>query len=112
MTHSNHRSEQAPPLTTEHAATHIWPWKRPILKRSGRWIKWGILCILLLCALLGPSYLSMYDLTLAITLFLYITMAQSWNLLGGYGGLFSLGHSLFVGTGAYTLAVLLLHGNI
>jgi branched-chain amino acid transport system permease protein len=115
MTLSNHRSEQAPPLTTDHAEKRIWPWKRPpffILKRSGRWIKWGILCILLLCAVMGPSYLSLYDLTLAITLFLYITLAQSWNLLGGYGGLFSLGHSLFVGAGAYTLAVLLLHSNI
>ena len=26
-------------------------------------------------------------------------MAQSWNLLGGYGGQFSFGHALFFGTG-------------
>jgi branched-chain amino acid transport system permease protein len=109
---SNQQSEQAPPLTTEQTTKRIWPWERPVLKRSGRWIKWGILCILLLCALLGPSYLSQYNLTLAITLFIYITLAQSWNLLGGYGGLFSLGHSLFVGTGSYVLAVLLLRSSI
>ena len=27
-------------------------------------------------------------------------LAQSWNMLGGYGGQFSLGHALFLGTGA------------
>ena len=28
-------------------------------------------------------------------------LAQSWNMLGGYGGQFSFGHALFFGTGAY-----------
>lgn len=32
-------------------------------------------------------------------------MAQSWNLLGGYGGQFSFGHALFFGTGAYMQAI-------
>jgi branched-chain amino acid transport system permease protein len=32
-------------------------------------------------------------------------MAQSWNLLGGYGGQFSFGHALFFGTGAYLQAI-------
>jgi len=32
-------------------------------------------------------------------------MAQSWNLLGGYGGQFSFGHALFFGTGAYVQAI-------
>jgi branched-chain amino acid transport system permease protein len=71
-----------------------------------------MLIILLIVAAMGPGYLSMYELTLAFTLFNYITLAQSWNLLGGYGGQFSLGHSLFVGVGSYTIAVLLLHSSI
>lgn len=33
-------------------------------------------------------------------------LAQSWNMLGGFGGLFSFGHALFFGTGAYLQAVL------
>jgi branched-chain amino acid transport system permease protein len=32
-------------------------------------------------------------------------MAQSWNVLGGYGGQFSFGHALFFGTGAYLQAI-------
>jgi branched-chain amino acid transport system permease protein len=37
---------------------------------------------------------------------LYATLlAQSWNILGGFGGQFSFGHALFFGTGAYVQAV-------
>ena len=32
--------------------------------------------------------------------------AQGWNLLGGYGGQYSLGHAAFFGTGAYVTAIL------
>jgi branched-chain amino acid transport system permease protein len=39
-------------------------------------------------------------------------MAQSWNMLGGYGGQFSFGHALFFGTGAYAQAIAQLQGGI
>ena len=39
-------------------------------------------------------------------------MAQSWNLLGGYGGQFSFGHALFFGTGAYAQAIAQLQGHL
>lgn len=39
-------------------------------------------------------------------------MAQSWNLLGGYGGQFSFGHALFFGTGAYAQAIAQLQGGL
>jgi branched-chain amino acid transport system permease protein len=42
-------------------------------------------------------------LRVAGEILLAIGMAQMWNLLAGYTGLFSLGHQLFVGLGAYTL---------
>jgi branched-chain amino acid transport system permease protein len=32
-------------------------------------------------------------------------LAQSWNMLGGYGGQFSFGHALFFGSGAYAQAL-------
>jgi branched-chain amino acid transport system permease protein len=38
---------------------------------------------------------------------LYSIMGMAWNLLTGYGGQFSLGHSIFFGVGAYTTGVLL-----
>lgn len=41
-----------------------------------------------------------------VMMVLYATLlAQSWNVLGGYGGQFSFGHALFFGTGAYVQAV-------
>jgi branched-chain amino acid transport system permease protein len=37
---------------------------------------------------------------------LYVALlAQSWNMLGGYGGQFSFGHAVFFGTGAYVQAL-------
>lgn len=39
-------------------------------------------------------------------------MAQSWNLLGGFGGQFSFGHALFFGTGAYVQAIAQLQGGL
>jgi branched-chain amino acid transport system permease protein len=40
-------------------------------------------------------------------LLLLVTLALAWNLVGGYGGQFSLGHSIFVGMGGYSTAVIL-----
>jgi branched-chain amino acid transport system permease protein len=76
------------------------------------WFGGGLLVIVLALLLLGPTYLSLYNLSLAFTLFDLMVLALSWNLIGGYGGQFSLGHALFVGAGSYTIAVLLLHTGI
>src|SRR6476659_6281779 len=37
-------------------------------------------------------------------------LAQSWNILGGFGGQFSFGHALFFGTGAYVQAIAQVQG--
>jgi branched-chain amino acid transport system permease protein len=77
----------------------------------GRWgfVVGGLLAILLL---IGPVFLGDYGLTLGFTLCIYASLAQAWNLIGGYGGQFSLGHGMFVGTGAYTVGVLLVHSRL
>jgi branched-chain amino acid transport system permease protein len=52
-----------------------------------------------------------YFVRLLAGLCMQVTLAESWNLLGGYTGYLSLGHVTFFGIGAYTSAVLLsLHG--
>lgn len=59
-----------------------------------------------------PGWASQYTI-LIFTLFgLYLSLAQMWNLLAGYTGLVSLGQQVFVGMGAYTLAVLTLYYNL
>jgi branched-chain amino acid transport system permease protein len=63
-----------------------------------------------LCA--GPHFLSLGNVVLAITLFNLMAMAQAWNLIGGYGGQFSLGHGLFVAVGGYTTVLTLVHTGL
>ncbi|MFQ5873880.1 MAG: branched-chain amino acid ABC transporter permease [Dehalococcoidia bacterium] len=50
---------------------------------------------------------SAYQQHIASFIFLYITLASSWNIIGGYTGYVSLGHAFFFGVGAYTVAILL-----
>jgi branched-chain amino acid transport system permease protein len=41
------------------------------------------------------------------TVFMYVALAQSWNLIGGYTGYASFGQVVFYGIGAYTTAVMM-----
>jgi branched-chain amino acid transport system permease protein len=66
----------------------------------------SILGVMALCALL-PLATSSNTLLNGMVLTLLIALAGcGWNLLGGYGGLFSFGHAAFFGTGAYATAIL------
>lgn len=57
--------------------------------------------ILLLLAFL-PTFAGEYFLHIAILILLYAYLSTAWNIIGGYAGQHSLGHSLFLGIGAYT----------
>lgn len=48
-----------------------------------------------------------YYLTLMLTIFMYVAMASSWNIIGGYTGYVSLGHAVFWGVGGYVVAMIL-----
>lgn len=39
-------------------------------------------------------------------------IASSWNIVGGYGGMLSLGHSAFFGIGAYTSSILFVNYGV
>jgi branched-chain amino acid transport system permease protein len=62
----------------------------------------GLLILLLILPFLG---LSNFFLQQAFTLFFFIALAQSWNILGGYTGYLSLGHAAFLGIGGYAVAI-------
>lgn len=49
----------------------------------------------------SPTYLH-----ILIMLYLFAYMTTTWNLVGGFAGVLPLGHSVFVGIGAYTSTVL------
>ena len=53
---------------------------------------------------LGPP---VYFVSLLFTVFLYVTLASSWNLIGGYAGYLSFGHVAFFGIGAYVTALMM-----
>jgi branched-chain amino acid transport system permease protein len=73
----------------------------------------ALVCAAALAALYtGPHWLSLYNVVIAFTFFTYVTLAQAWNLIGGYGGQFSLGHAMFVGIGSYATALLLIHTSL
>ncbi len=59
--------------------------------------------------LLLPLFLSDHLMTVAITGFLWAYLCLCWNLVFGFAGQFSLGHSLFWGVGGYTSTVLLVN---
>jgi len=59
----------------------------------------------LLPVITGSNY--NYSLHLLLFAFLYISMASSWNILGGYTGYISLGHNVFFAVGGYLSATLL-----
>lgn len=48
-----------------------------------------------------------YALVIGFGFFIAVGLAISWNLVGGFAGQFALGHSMYVGIGAYSVAVLL-----
>jgi len=68
--------------------------------------------ILLACLLAFPAIGDAYFLNIMIMIFLFAALGSAWNLIGGYGGQFSLGHAAYFGLGAYTTAILAVHFNI
>ena len=58
---------------------------------------------------LAPHVFGDYGLQIGFRTLIYLTLAESWNLLAGSAGLVSLGTSCFVGLGAYVAFGLLNH---
>ncbi|BAH75758.1 branched-chain amino acid ABC transporter permease [Solidesulfovibrio magneticus] len=55
----------------------------------------------------SPTYLQ-----ILILLFFYAYLTTAWNLVGGFAGVLPLGHSVFVGIGAYTSSILTLQYGV
>jgi ABC-type branched-subunit amino acid transport system permease subunit len=66
--------------------------------------------IVVLCFFVPFMVKSDYLINLLILLFIYITITQSWNILGGYAGQISIGQSAFFGIGALSTRLLWMSG--
>ncbi len=81
-------------MSVNHAGGYIAdPRIRPV-----EWLPWALA---LLCYYLAPSYLPLGSYVLTMIIF-----ALSLDLILGYGGIITLGHSAYFGTGAYTAGIL------
>jgi len=80
-----------------------------IFKRK---INAGIFLLILLLSILPLTPIPTFMKHLFILLFMYIVLAQSWNVIGGLLGLVDFGHVVFFGIGGYTFAIALTYYNI
>lgn len=96
---------------TGQAAPPVGP-SRPawVRDRSARFQYTGLAILMAVLALL-PYGLSDRGESVAVRSLIIAILAVGWNLMSGYGGLFSFGHAAFFGIGAYTDAYLVIaHG--
>jgi len=57
----------------------------------------------------APFIIKPYHLNMMTEIIIFALFAVSYNLLLGYAGLLSFGHAMFFGTGAFTVAVAMIH---
>jgi len=69
-------------------------------------LQWLVALVVLVVALLVPTFLQTYWLHVVIIAYFYAILSSSWSLLAGYGGQFSFGHVAFSAIGAYTAGML------
>ncbi len=72
-------------------------------KKDKLWYAFIAVAVILPCipGVIGGSFFG----HVATMVLLYASMAQSWNIISGYGGQVSFGHSVFFGIGAYGAAL-------
>ncbi len=71
-----------------------------------------LLGILLAVLLLLPAFADNYVLSVATLILYFAFTGQAWNVMMGFAGQLSLGHSLYVGVGAYVAAALFVNLGI
>ena len=72
---------------------------------TGSRIRIIAIVVIVVLLLTLPSWGSKYAIMLVTFMGMYITLGQMWNLLAGYSGLVSLGQQMYIGVGAFTLAI-------
>jgi len=71
-----------------------------------------LLGVLAIALLLLPRFADAYVLSVATLILYFAYTGQAWNVMMGFAGQLSLGHSLYVGVGAYASAALFFHYGV
>ncbi|MCG6881844.1 MAG: branched-chain amino acid ABC transporter permease, partial [Deltaproteobacteria bacterium] len=74
-------------------------------KNFKRWLLCFIAAVMVGLILIG-FYGSQYTLTLLYQFFIFLTLAASYDIVGGYMGYMNLGHCCFFGVGGYVFSIL------
>jgi branched-chain amino acid transport system permease protein len=69
----------------------------------------GILAVLMVAL---PAVVGPYALSVATLILYFAYTGQAWNVMMGFAGQLSLGHSLYVGVGAYAAGAIFFHYGI
>ena len=77
---------------------------RGVRSRGLRWVL--LLAVVAMVAAVPPLSPNIYLQNVLIMTFLLAILASGWNIMAGYTGYVSLGHSAFLGVGAYTGGIL------
>ena len=84
--------------------------KQSFLSRRGGLILWALLLLaLVLYPQGGATGLQLFSVT---QIFVWVTLASNWNLIGGMTGYVDFGHAVFFGIGAYVMGILVTRAPI
>ena len=73
----------------------------------------GVIVLALLALIALPFFTkNEFYLDLIVMIFFWATLAGAWNILGGFAGQISLGHTAYFGIGAYTSTLLYLNFSL
>jgi branched-chain amino acid transport system permease protein len=79
-------------------------------KGNGAGLRWGVLLVLAGILLIYPLVVrNPFYIHLWVMIFFYIFLGLGWNVVGGFAGQLSLGHTVFYGIGAYTSTLLFIN---
>lgn len=73
---------------------------------------WLPVCLLLIVVALPLAVKNQFYMHVLTMILIYAGLSSSWNILGGYAGQLSLGHTAFFGIGAYTSTLLYVYLGI
>jgi branched-chain amino acid transport system permease protein len=81
-------------------------------KRRPAWQPWTLGLVVALGCLGLQSQLYTGQERTVTTVFMFVTLAAAWNLIGGYTGYACFGQVAFFGLGAYTTVILMVHARL
>ncbi len=70
------------------------------------------LAALLAALLVAPLVANQFTVAVLLLIFYFAYVGQAWNIMMGFAGQLSLGHSLYIGLGAYAAAALYMEAGI